>query len=197
MSFLEKLESVEYKTASAITGAMQGTSRNKVYQNLGIESVKARRWYRGLSCMFKIMKEEAPNYLVNLIPKCNQTIRTRNTHVPNFHCPTDCFRYSFFPSSLKDWFYLDDNIRNLQSISIFKSKLLSFIRPVQNSVFNIFDPKGLKLLTRLRLGFSNLNDHTLRHTFENCTSPLCSCNLETEDALYCTAIIFCNIALIL
>ena len=147
--------------------------------------------------MFKIMKEEAPNYLVNLIPKCNQTIRTRNTHVPNFHCPTDCFRYSFFPSSLKDWFYLDDNIRNLQSISIFKSKLLSFIRPVQNSVFNIFDPKGLKLLTRLRLGFSNLNDHTLRHTFENCTSPLCSCNLETEDALYCTAIIFCNIVLIL
>ena len=42
------------------------------------------------------MKEEAPNYLINLIPKCNQTIRTRNSHIPIFHCQTDCFNYSFF-----------------------------------------------------------------------------------------------------
>ena len=29
--------------------------------------------------MFKIMKEEAPNYLIKLIPKTKQTIRTRKT----------------------------------------------------------------------------------------------------------------------
>ena len=62
--------------------------------------------------MFKIMKEEAPNYLMNLIPKCNQTTRTRNSHIPIFHCQTDCFKYSFFPSTLRDWFNLDDNLRN-------------------------------------------------------------------------------------
>ena len=95
--------------------------------------------------MFKIMKEEAPNYLMNLIPKCNQTIRTRNSHIPIFRCETDCFKYSFFPSTLRDWFNLDDNIRNSESISVFKNRLLLFIRPVQNSVFNIFYPKGLNL----------------------------------------------------
>ena len=104
--------------------------------------------------------------------------------MPIFHCRTDCFRYSFFPSTLKDWFNLDDNIRNSESISVFKSRLLSLIRPVQNSVFNIFDPKGLILLTRLRLGFSHLNEHRFRHNFENCINPLCSCSLVTEDTLH-------------
>ena len=65
ISFFEKLESVQYKAALAITGAIQSTSRNKTYEELGIESLKGRRWYRRLSCMFKIMKEETPNYLIN------------------------------------------------------------------------------------------------------------------------------------
>ena len=83
-----------------ITGAIQVTSHNKIYEELGIESLKTRTWYRRLSCMFKIMKEEAPNYLINLIPKCNQTIRTTNSHISIFHCQTDCFNYSFFHSTL-------------------------------------------------------------------------------------------------
>ena len=65
ISFFEKLESVQYKAALAITDAIQSTSCNKTYEELGIESLKGRRWYRRLSCMFKIMKEETPNYLIN------------------------------------------------------------------------------------------------------------------------------------
>ena len=59
-----------------------------------------------------------------------------------------------------------------------------FIHPVQNSIFNSFDPKGLKLLTWLRFGFSHLNEHRFSHKFENCMNPLCSCSLEAEDTLY-------------
>ena len=132
-SFREKIESVQYRAALAITGAIQGTSCDKLYHELGLESLKSRRWYKRLSCMFKIMKREAPNYLINLI----QTIRTRNNHIPNYHCRTDCFKYSFFPSTLNDWFKLDNNIRNSESIEIFKSKLLSFIRPVQSNIYSI------------------------------------------------------------
>ena len=136
-----------------------------------------------LSFMFKIMKEEAPNYLINLIPKCNQTVRRRNSHIPTFHCRKDCFKYSFFPSTLKDWFNLDDK-RNSESILVFKSRLLSLIRAVQNSVFNIFNPKGLILQTRLRLGFSHLNEHRFRHNFENYINSLCSCSVLTYDTLH-------------
>ena len=53
VSFCEKLESVQYKATLAITGAIQGTSCNKIYEELGIASLKARRWYRCLSCMLK------------------------------------------------------------------------------------------------------------------------------------------------
>ena len=47
-SFCEKLESVQYKAALAITGAIQGSSCKKLYQELRFESLKSRRWYRRL-----------------------------------------------------------------------------------------------------------------------------------------------------
>ena len=183
-SFCEKLESVQYKAALAITGAIQGTSREKIYQELGLESLKNRRWYKRLCCMFKIMNEEAPKYLTNMIPKGQQTIVTRNSNIPTFYCRTDCFKHSFFPSTLKYWFNLDDSIRNSESVAIFKSRLLSLIQPFQSNVYNIFDPIGLKLLTRLRLGFSHLNEHKFRHDFQECLNPLCLCNFEIEDTTH-------------
>ena len=81
----DKLESAQYKSSLAITGAIPGTSRDKLYQKLGLKSLKSKRWYKRLSCMFKIMKKEAPNYLINLIPKCEQTIRRRNNRIPSYH----------------------------------------------------------------------------------------------------------------
>ena len=182
--FCEKIESVQYKAALAITGAIQGSSRERLYEELGLESLKSRRWYKPLACMYKIIKKEAPNYLINLIPRINSNIITRNSHIPSFHCRTDCFKFSFFPYTLKDWFKLDDHIRNSESIAKFKSSLLSFIRPIQNNVYNIFDPIGLKFLTRLRLGFSHLNEHKFRHNFKDCMNPLCSCSLETENTTH-------------
>ena len=143
----------------AITGAIQGTFCEKIYQELGLESLKSRRWYKSLNSMFKIMKEEAPNCLINLFPKSETNIRTRNNSIPTFNCQTNCFKYSILPSTLNDWFSLDLNIRNSESISIFKSKLLSFIRPVQTNIYNVFDPKGLTFLNQLRLGLSHLNEH--------------------------------------
>ena len=92
-----------------------------------------------------------------------------------------CFKYSFIPSTLNDWFKLDENIRNSESIVIFKNRLLSFIRPVQSNIYHIFDPKGLKFLTRLRVGLSHLNEHRFCHNFQNCLNPLCSCSLEIEN----------------
>ena len=110
---------MQYKATLAITGAIEGTSRDKIYQELGLESLESRRWYKRLSCMFKMMKEKAPTNLINLVPKCEPTIRTWNNSIPTFNCRTDCFKYSFSPSTLNDWFDLDPNI-NAKSFSLFK-----------------------------------------------------------------------------
>ena len=76
---------------------------------------------------------------------------------------------------------MGSTIRDSESIGIFKTRLLSFIRPIPNNVYNIFDRKGLKVLTRFRLGFSHLNEHRFRHNFQERINPLCSCSLETEN----------------
>ena len=47
-SFQNKLESVQYNATLAITGAIRGSSRKKLYQELGLVSLKSRRWYRKL-----------------------------------------------------------------------------------------------------------------------------------------------------
>ena len=39
MSFQQKLESIQYNTCLAITGVIQGTSKEKLYQELRLESL--------------------------------------------------------------------------------------------------------------------------------------------------------------
>ena len=90
----------------------------------------------------------------------------------------------FFPVSLEEWFHLDPSIRNSVTINAFKQKLLPFTCPLENSVFNIFDPEGLKIFTRLGLGSSHLNEYRFRHNFEECLIPLCTCSLETENTAH-------------
>ena len=51
---------------------------------------------------------------------------------------------------------------------------------MQNSIYNIHDPVGIKHLTRLRLGLSHLKEQKFRHNFQDCLNPLCSCSLEVQ-----------------
>ena len=135
--------------------------------------------------MFKIIKNQAPEYLNNLIPKHKKNFNSRNIYIQSYNCRTDCFKSSFFPASLDEWFHLDPSIRNSETINAFNQKLLPFILPLENGIFNIFDPEELKLLTRLRLGFSNLNEHRFRHDFQECLNPLLRCSLETKNNSHC------------
>ena len=56
-----QLESIQYNLALAITGAIRGSSRETLYQELGFESLQQRRWYRKLCLFFKISKYKKPN----------------------------------------------------------------------------------------------------------------------------------------
>ena len=65
-----------------------------------------------------------------------------------------------------------------------KLSLLKFVRPVANSVFDIKNPYGLKLLTRLPLGISHLHYHKFRDNFKDFINPICVYGLEIETATY-------------
>ena len=90
----------------------------------------------------------------------------------------------FFPSVVIEWNKLDQNIRNSENLFIFKKKLLKFIRPSGNSVFRCHNPKGIKLLTRLRLGLSHLREHKFKHSFLDSLNPFCSCGQNIETSIH-------------
>ena len=79
---------------------------------------------------------------------------------------------------------LDLNIRNSASLNTFKKKLLNFIRPCANSIFDIHNPLGIKLLTRLRLGLSHLHEHKFRHWFQDTLNPLRECGKDIESTMH-------------
>ena len=53
-SLFSRIESVQYKVALAITGAIQGSSREKLYQELGLEHLHQRRWIKRLCLFYKV-----------------------------------------------------------------------------------------------------------------------------------------------
>ena len=55
-SLCPKIETVQYNAVLAITGAIQGTSQIKLYNELGLESLEFRRWFRRLCLLYKIKK---------------------------------------------------------------------------------------------------------------------------------------------
>ena len=58
------------------------------------------------------------------------------------------FKYSFFPYTIVEWNKLDPNLKNAKSYMCFRNSLLNIGRPVQNSIFKVFNPLGIKFLTR-------------------------------------------------
>ena len=44
-TFHQKLESIQYNVCLALSGAIRGSSREKLHQELGLESFQRPRWY--------------------------------------------------------------------------------------------------------------------------------------------------------
>ena len=76
-TFINKIEKAQYDAALAITGTIRGTSLEKLYAELGIESLKFRRWFRKLACFYKIQSTGLPKYLLQLIPTNNHSYTLR------------------------------------------------------------------------------------------------------------------------
>ena len=80
-NLMGKLESVQYSAALAVTGAWRGTSREKLYAELGWESLNFRRWSRRLTLFFKIVNNLTPLYSKEPIPllhRSNYSLRNQD-----------------------------------------------------------------------------------------------------------------------
>ena len=152
-----------------------------------MESLADRRWIRKLF-FNKIILGLLPSYLKDYLIPCDNLRKylTRSSTQK---------RIKAFPARTKLWIILlstlcwswgnlSEEIRTINSRNTFKSSILNFVTPKENSVFEVYDIKGVKLLTRLIMDFSRLNEHKFRHNFDDIINPMCSCGEEPETTLY-------------
>ena len=132
---------------------------------------------------YKIHKSKSPFYLFNLILEKISSYATRNVDCIHLtKIKHNFFKNTFFPSAIIEWKKLDPTIRNAERFGIFKSNILKFIRPTPRSFFNCYNHKGIKLMTRLRLGLSHLREHKFNHNFQKRINTLRSCAMDIESA---------------
>ena len=120
MLFQQKMETIQYNAALVLTGAIRSSSRERLYQELGLETLQQRRWYRKLCCFYKILKSQSPKYLYSIIPIHNMSYRTRQCNKIQFiNVKHDFFKNTFFPSTIIEQNKLDLKITNSESIKSF------------------------------------------------------------------------------
>ena len=93
---------------------------------------------------------------------------------------TNRYANSFFPYCQLNWDNLDASVKDLPTLSQFKSALLKHIRPSSRSYYNVTDKTGIHRLAQLRVGLSDLRDHRKNHHFVNCPLATCACSQGPE-----------------
>ena len=118
-SFKDKLEMVQYSAALVITGAFKGTSLDRIYRELGLESLTERTWSRKIFFFYKILNGLLPVYLHSYISYCSEAVyRTRSANQKNlrqFSTRSKIFESSFFPYCIKEWNNLSEEFREIKS----------------------------------------------------------------------------------
>ena len=144
---------------------------------------------------YSIVNDNSPEYLKAELSKpkvYNYNLRSDGVFERS-HVETQRFGDTFFPYCILEWNELHVSIRTVATLSQFKNELIKRIRPPKRSTFKVDDISGIRLITRIRLGFSHLRERTHRHNFP--VGPICSCGTESETTehflLHCQH--FCRI----
>ena len=101
---MEKVEQIQYQAALAVTGAWQDSSRSKLYEELGWETLCERRWCRRSLQMHKIVSKWTP-YLKGKIPRHHRPLYSQNND-NTFHeirCRSSRYMKSNFPGAFTSW----------------------------------------------------------------------------------------------
>ena len=78
--------------------SIRGSSSEKLYQELGLESFQRRRWFKTLCQFYNILKNILPRYIFNIFPTKLKVYNTRYyDNTPLLKIKHNYVRKSFFP----------------------------------------------------------------------------------------------------
>ena len=169
----------------ALAGTIRGTSKENIYQELGLQSLHLRRWYRKLCVFYKIFKYKSPAYLFNLIPARNTHYSLRNSdNIPCFNTKLNFSKHYFSLSTITERNKLDVDLRKCDSFSVFKKEILKLTRASSNTFYNRHNPFAIKYITRIRLVLSHMREHKFKHSFQDSINAICNCGNNFESVIY-------------
>ena len=187
---MEKVERIQYQAALAVTGAWQGSSRSKLYGELGWESLSERRWCRRILQIHKIVNNNTPSYLKHELPGHRRPLYSQinNNTFHEIKYRSSRSMRSFLPDAISSWNNVIAHFNNIPSINSHKDHILSLIRPKKKNIFGIHDPVGLRNFLHLRVGLSCLRYHNKCHNFIDAPSDKCLMVLKTLIISYSCAL---------
>ena len=178
---LQRLENLQYRAAKIVSGALHLSSREKLNKELGWESILERGDFLSINIFHKIHLHETRPLVRNCMPKLDYenrfNLRNKNGYVP-FPYRGNKFNLSFFPNTTKIWNSIPKDIR-VKNLYDFKISMKKMFKPPKFKHFSRGSKEGNMLLTRIRVGRSDLNQH--RFSIGLVDSPECLCHHKSES----------------
>lgn len=178
-----ELEAVQLAAARVITGGKRGSSHALLYSDTKLQLLAERRKQHKLIMMQKIVNKKVPSSLIEILPPNATTQHSYNTrsreHLLRPPIATTSFEKSFFPSTIKTWNELPQNVKECKNLETFKELITPDTTAVSPHYY-VGQRKYQIYHTRIRLQNCDLNkylfDRNLRDT------PSCVCGQPAEDA---------------
>ena len=165
-----------------VTGALHYTSQDKLNAELGWESIRHRINFLGLSLFHKVHLQETRPLIRTCMSKLdwegNNLTRSKGGYLPHPNYGVK-FTNSFFPFISKLWNNLSPTIQSY-NLTDFKKHLKLETKPINFKHFSKGSKTGNTLLTRIRVGRSDLNLH--KFTIGQEEKPECICHAKEESS---------------
>ena len=180
-----RLVQVQYNAAKLVSGALHYSSIEKLNKELGWETIQDRAEYLGITFFHKIHLHETRPLIQKYMPKIKSDqhdLRSNGGYekYPNYGVH---FYNSFFPHFSKTWNLLPTKLRRL-NLKDFKQQVASNFKPKRYKHFSRGSKLSNTLLTRIRLGRSDLNAH--KFSIGATDNPHCVCLSVESSAHYTT-----------
>ena len=174
----KQLDDIHYEAARIITGGKKLCSHDKLLSDLGWDTLQERRTKHKLVIFYKILNNLTPPYLQDFVPPLVQEAnpyRLRNSNdIRTIHANTNLYYNSFYPSTIRDWNKLPQEIKASSSVASFKYQLNKDTqRRAPPKFFSAGSRLGQILHARIRMACSSLNSDLYRRNIV--PSPSCVC----------------------
>ena len=131
-----RLDKIQYTAAKIVTGALHFTSKEKLYDELGWETIQSRTEFLGLSLFHKIVKNQTRPLIRDCLPPRSVNHETlRSGGLINFPYKGLKFANSFFPFFTKRYNLLSAETKKLP-LDEFKTTLSKKLKPTKFKHYN-------------------------------------------------------------